>query len=1674
MLGHMPRPLMQLGIDALERMAASGTPNERQQVMEELTHRSTDRARRLAERLGTTQPASATTQAPAPVQLVIPDVISPPYPASQPSRAAVAPPDQTVPTPAPTPRPTSTTTAAVPTTTNPPSPTGGLVTLRNGIWRITAPAGPPTPPPSADLVDQLMTGSTASIADVAPPPIPGQQPHRIRGLFEFIKAWHHSTTPPPRRLEHYQDVRNLHELTLAPPAYVRLGTDLEARAEGVIAEVKRPPTDAAPAIPAILRGWVAGATQDPTNPPGLHQRLSQPGGAIEQLDASPQRMDAGKNWCGAWQRWAAEELVRQPVRQWYNALFAMRGKLEGRSHELELVLGVGVLTWTLPGDQAVNHPLLVRRVSLDFDDTNAIATIRDSDAPVEFSGACLGHTDLAGPPLGAATQYVADQRPHPLDADRTGVVLSAVLNRWFGGLDFSAAGIPKPSLRWQPTLFIRQSGSRVVSFVDGILRRLETPGVEVPPCFDWITGDRDPPTADDSGGGLSGGSAGETGSGTETTRRELLDTYYFTKPHNLSQRRIAALIERYPGVQVQGPPGTGKTHSIGNLIGHFLAKGWRVLVTSATSKALGEVQNQVARDLRPLCVPLLDNDADGRHLLQGSLQAIAARTGTHDRGALRRDIERLATQRTALHAQYRQLEDLLLDCRRDEHQAILVGTRSYSPEQAARLLAEPGPDIIPGPLAPHAEAPLDDASLAELYASNALISPDQEALIATATLPPEQIPTAEALHGFLTIYHELARVARQHQPTWWIGNHTIAQMQDVYDRADRATAPLQHLPPWLATCLDDARRGSDSAALWRDLIVLAERVGTAHARVTAARIDGSVTISDPQPDRDVAALTAAIGHLRQGGSLRRMGLMWFDRTYGERVNQWKVRGAAPKTIADHEILLALAEHDVLAARMQRAWAMVVERHGGPPLTATPERVRLVHAEDLDRIAAILTWADQGSRELQQALRSIGYQADKGDAIQPTTSPGGTQQDRQVRHYREVLLPALAGRIAKQTLAAPQPQEAASRAMQTAAHTAPHGAEAILYAAWKAGDVPAYGACRERYVAAWAMRAGMHRRSQLLQILAVTAPAWASAIRQRQPPHDAIVPPERLGEAWERQQIREELDRRHSRDPNLIQRDLLQIEADIERATCALVAAMAWDRQLDRMSGSAGTALKTWSSLMKQIGAGTGKQTARLQSEARQQMVDAQPAVPVWIMPIWRIFETVDPVRSDPFDVVIIDESSQSDLRGVPIWWTAKRVIVVGDEEQVTPSAVGQNVDAIAQLQQQHLTGYRSPAIWSGRQSLYGIAGIHFGCCHVTLTEHFRCHPDIIAFSDSLCYAGKNTPLQAMRSADQAPYATPLVECRVQASTAGGEANHAEAHRVMALMQAMLAHPAYANRTFGIIGLVGTDQTDYIDREIRTRLNLDADTIERLKGGGRGTRRLCGKPPDFQGDERDVIILTMVDRPRTPPGPLHRLSQEMFLSRYNVAVSRARHQVWLVHSLDPATDLQPGDLRRTLIDHVRDPSVIRRRLESAVQEAESPFERDVLSGLISAGYHVRPQHPVGAYRIDMLVSDGERQLAVECDGERWHGPERTMQDLERQRVLERLGYRFHRIRGSRFYRDKTGAMRDLLAHLHSANIQPHAGPAVPQPTATDVVTEEVRRTADRIMAQWLGATVQPSP
>ena len=114
-----------------------------------------------------------------------------------------------------------------------------------------------------------------------------------------------------------------------------------------------------------------------------------------------------------------------------------------------------------------------------------------------------------------------------------------------------------------------------------------------------------------------------------------------------------------------------------------------------------------------------------------------------------------------------------------------------------------------------------------------------------------------------------------------------------------------------------------------------------------------------------------------------------------------------------------------------------------------------------------------------------------------------------------------------------------------------------------------------------------------------------------------------------------------------------------------------------------------------------------------------------------------------FDTVIVDEASQASVDALALLLLAKRIIVVGDDKQNSPEAVGIPEDSIARLAREHLKQFRFRDEFRPDTSLFDHAERSFE--HpITLREHFRCVPEIIRFSNDLCY--RDAPLIPLRQA----------------------------------------------------------------------------------------------------------------------------------------------------------------------------------------------------------------------------------------------------------------------------------------------------------------------------------------
>ena len=587
-----------------------------------------------------------------------------------------------------------------------------------------------------------------------------------------------------------------------------------------------------------------------------------------------------------------------------------------------------------------------------------------------------------------------------------------------------------------------------------------------------------------------------------------------------------------------------------------------------------------------------------------------------------------------------------------------------------------------------------------------------------------------------------------------------------------------------------------------------------------------------------------------------------------------------------------------------------------------------------------------------------------------------------------------------------------------------------------------------------------RRRDLLAVLerravsgSPVAGTWAKAIRERVGVHGRPNPPGDASKAWEWRQLNDELDRRATLDLDKLGATIEQIKSEIGDITNQLIDRRAWAGQLRHTSLDQRQSLSGWLQTIQRIGKGFGSQAGLLCREAQKLMEKCRPAVPVWIMPLARVAESFD--FSEPrFDVAIIDEASQCDVMALLAVVLAKQVVVVGDDKQVSPLAVGQNQGKIAALIRLHLPGIPNNHIYDGQMSVYNLAQQAFGGV-IPLSEHFRCVPDIIQFSHYLSYYPKPglKPLREAASSSVVPHVVPYrADGNYDSRT---KTNIDEALTIASLVAAAVEHQAYAGKSFGVVSLLGDDQAIEIERLLLHHLSPDEYRRRRI---------ICGNAAQFQGDERDVMFLSVVRSPED--GPLRLTNDTKTQQRFNVAASRARDQMWVVYSLDPGADLKPDDLRRRLIEHALDPQAVSRALATGSARAESSFEREVLKRLVARGYRVRPQWEVGRYRIDLVVEGAGKRLAIECDGDRYHPIEKLPEDMERQAILERLGWRFVRLRGSTFFRDPDAAMEKVFERIRELDISPDGPSEQERPAAsTSEIVEQLKRRAAEIRDQW---------
>lgn len=966
---------------------------------------------------------------------------------------------------------------------------------------------------------------------------------------------------------------------------------------------------------------------------------------------------------------------------------------------------------------------------------------------------------------------------------------------------------------------------------------------------------------------------------------------------NGEQLDIAREIERHSAVIVQGPPGTGKTHTIANLVGHFLSQGKTVLVTSEKNKALSVLKDKIDPEIQPLCVSLVGNSTTD---LRRSVEKISE---SFSRGPSRQreHAKRLEEEREKVIEALGNIRHALFTSIDAEQTPIDLDGEEIFPIDAARFVEE-NQDLIDifgfrhgfSDSYPFAPGEIEafyrlNAGFDEEYVSLATLGiPDPELLLAPRSFSNHITQATKGWHELETLFDDSPVDAVTEDDGRFVAfsyegsivpvptatdeelgelivdidsfsidqaweralviagtdDVTVARWSMLFDTAEEAfdlqrenlDALNNHTvdfngkldPTFACSVLDEVK---DSIAIPKYKLKI-KKFTDKDAWARREQVLSAISV-DGRPITTPEALEVAKTHLQLEGVNARAVALWDNLTAELDVDDMPAidRSRPDRTVRNYrkqiELLLRW-EHDHLPALVERASAL-----GLPAHSMVGDRLEGDIGASLDMVVACL----------------------KGPIL---TMLKASVTAHELHEHEFAVAQLLA------TLDSLPSSPIILRLVDAAEHR----------------DASSYESCYQALEAAYKRLGEWQTFQQLYSHVESVSPTFARRVLKKAPPHNTAEPPAGIERAWKARRLLAALKQIDSVPYQELQEQGAALSAKYRDLTSTLAGVKAWIALYDRIAGNSAhqQALTGWAQVMKKIGKGTGKRTAEYERQARNLMSKCQGAVPAWIMNIGQAAAMFDPSNAH-FDVVIVDEASQSDVTSLVMTYLGEKVIIVGDDEQVSPTPIGVESDRLKLLQEQYLNGaVENSQLYGLEDSLYDIAKTTF--TQLLLREHFRCVPQIIGFCNGLSY---NYSIKPLREKNDTLLLPATISHRVKDGERLGKTNPQEATEVAALIRACIDDPAYAGKTFGAISMLGSDQVKCLQSAIDracTRQEMEQHKI------------LVGNAADFQGDERDVIFLSLVDS-GTGNGPLPLRgdgSREIYKKRYNVAVSRAKDQL----------------------------------------------------------------------------------------------------------------------------------------------------------------------------------------
>ena len=1371
------------------------------------------------------------------------------------------------------------------------------------------------------------------------------------------------------------------------------------------------------AIDKELLEWISGDWTDYKSPIKLlSEKITKENDASKVVNISKKEKEILEKLLKDRKLWVEEQKKIEVVRNLFDTLYNKYLVLDRDSDILELVVANGLVK--VPNED-IYYPILLKKVNFSIDTEKNIISITDT-SDNDFITQELYLNFLAEveninlDKVFYLEDKIVENNIHPISKNDT---IKDFFREFIHNLNSRAQFIEdldkknKESvitIEWKPILFIRKKDDGKVEAINNIIKDIENGG-EIPEYLSELVGVI----------------------GDEKRTIEQVPDILFTKETNNEQIEIIKSLYSHRAVVVQGPPGTGKTHTIANLLGHFLAEGKNVLITSQTKKALDVLKEKIPTDIQDLCISMLDDDSSD---LGNSVESISEKLGYLNLENLKNEYEEIENQRNELKEDIKNIKRKIFNIKYQESHPIIYNNESITLKEAGEFLRKNQRELdrIPGIVSSGVPCPINNEDLAFLKSGyKKIVSKEEEKEIELGLNKVSDFWTLEEFKEMLENKKEimsrldlLLKNKKYHinDNLFYVDDKMLIDLDKFknYSGIDKIIPEdLKSIEDWKKDVCIAGTENSGDRKIWLEFIKDIRRLYD----LTNMTKDQLFKKEVVYKDIDVSTAKRLIIGLKKG--IERPGFFFKHRLRKARKqisDKVTINNRILETLYDCNVALEYTTLIELKENTKNTWNILMTGNSLLENSNNKNLYKQLYSY-ADQMEYLLNWYDREKKTFLHKIENAGFE--KLNINKTEGNPIYVDEVNQIFDF----IPSLEELIAIGKIALEYREVDIKRSeylvkieniIKENSHLGREIKNAILNE-----NIDKYSETLEKLRVLSEKEVLYKKYKDLLHNVKAVANSWGEELENGLF-NEKI---ENIYNVWRYKQISQKLKELAEKPYFNLQADILEKTEELKKITIDLVTKKAWYNIIkfleEKDNLAISQALKGWKQTVQKIGKGTGKNTNIHKKNAKEKMLLCQKVVPAWIMPLNKVFDTLNPVENK-FDIVIIDEASQSDISSLILLYMAKKIIIVGDDKQVSPSDVGVNIDKINMFRRKYIKGkVANDDLYGIRASLYSIVSTTFQ--PISLREHFRSVPEIIGYSNKTSYDNQILPLRDSNSSILKPA---IIDYKVNGKRdEKSKINRVEAETIVSLIEACLAMKEYKNSTFGVISLLGDEQAELIQDLIVKR--IPATEIENHK-------ILCGNSASFQGDERDIMFISLVDS--SEENKSLRLVGEgvegAIRKRYNVAISRAKDQLWIVHSIDK-NNLKEGDLRKELfeyIDSLKENVFDKTAIENITA---SDFENEVARHLSEKNYTVKQKWRVGSYDIDMVAIYDDKKIAIECDGKTLnHTEEEVIANLEEQEILERCGWEFIRVRASEYFRNPEKAIKDLIIQLDDKGVYPN--------------------------------------